>query len=107
MTFSHDFITSNVDLIANNIAINKSLFLKMSFLNTIKHSDGEILTGRLWRKHHPFFNDLPFHTNIMRMDYLADALAFAFNTQNREGYYRSLLVVSFSAFISLTNLITL
>ena len=67
----------------------------MSFQNTVKDSNGEILTGRLWRKRHAFFNDLPFYSNIPRMDDVADSLQKAFGEgAKEEGCYRVLLVVS-------------
>jgi hypothetical protein len=67
----------------------------MSFQNTVEHSNGEILTGRLWRKHHSFFNDLPFYSNIPRKDDIADSLREAFGeAAKEEGCYRALLVVS-------------
>jgi len=69
----------------------------MSILNTIKSSNGEILTGRLWRKDHPFFNDLPFYSNIPRMDEIAGPLENALGKGNLDGCYRALLVVRWLA----------
>lgn len=43
--------------------------------NTVIHLNGEILTGKLWRKSHSFFNDLPFYSNIPRMEGLVGPLA--------------------------------
>jgi hypothetical protein len=67
----------------------------MSLKNTVKCSNGEILTGRLWRKDHPFFNDLPFYSNIPRLDEIAGPLEKAFGGGNLEGCYRGLLVVMY------------
>ena len=70
----------------------------MSFQNTVKHSNGEILTGKLWRKDHSFFNGLPFYSNIPRMDDIAGSLQVALgNGAQVKGCYRALLVVSFLA----------
>jgi len=74
----------------------------MSIQNTIKSSNGEILTGRLWRKEHPFFNDLPFYSNIPRMDEIAGTLESALGKESLEGCYRALLVVRLPA-ISFSN----
>ena len=43
----------------------------LTMMNTIKNSNGETLMGRLWWKNHSFFNDLPFYSNIPRMDDIA------------------------------------
>ena len=65
----------------------------MSIHNTVIHSSGEILTGRLWRKEHrPFFNDLPFFSNIPRMDDMAGPLMDAFD-DGRGRCYKALLTV--------------
>ena len=42
--------------------------------NTVKHSSGEVLTGKLWRKDHAFFKDLPFYSNIPRMEEMGGPL---------------------------------
>jgi hypothetical protein len=68
----------------------------MSLQNTIRLSNGELLTGRLWRKSHSFFNNLPFFSDIPRMDEMAGPLETAF-VDDREGYFKELLVVSVSA----------
>jgi hypothetical protein len=64
----------------------------MSFQN-IKYSNGEILTGKLWRQSHPFFNDLPFYSEIPRMDEIAGPLESALGKGDQEGCYRAMLVV--------------
>lgn len=66
----------------------------MSLLNTVEHSNGEILTGKLWRTCHAFFNDLPFYSNIPRMEEIASPLQKALGEDDLEGCYRELLVVS-------------
>jgi len=48
--------------------------MELSLQNTIKDSNGELLTGRRWRMNHPFFNTLPFHSDILRMDEIAGPL---------------------------------
>ena len=68
---------------------------RMSFQNTVKHSNGETLTGRLWRKDHPFFKDLPFYSNILRADEIEGSLRLAFGERaQEENCYCALLVVS-------------
>lgn len=62
-------------------------------MNTIKNTDGEILTGRLWRKDHPFFKFFPFYTNIPRMDEIGAPLQKALGGRSQEGCYGALLVV--------------
>jgi hypothetical protein len=34
------------------------------FPHIVKNSMGEVLTGKIWRKQHAFFKDLPFYSNI-------------------------------------------
>jgi hypothetical protein len=64
---------------------------EMSNQNTIKNSNGEILTGKLWRKSHSFFNDLPFYTEIQ--DEIAGPLQTALGERGGEGRYMATLVV--------------
>jgi hypothetical protein len=66
----------------------------MSYQNTTKHSSGAILTGRLWRKDNAIFNDLPFYTDITRMDDMAEALQEALNNGSGSRSYVALLIVS-------------
>jgi hypothetical protein len=60
---------------------------------TVKDFSGNILTGKLWRKRHRFFNDLPFYSNIPRMDEMAGALLEAFGHQGLDNFCMDLLVV--------------
>ena len=71
---------------------------EMSLQNTIKHSNSEILTGRLWRKDHSSFKSLPFYSDIPRMDEIAPPLQKALGIESLEGCYRTLLVVRELAF---------
>jgi hypothetical protein len=72
---------------------NLSHYLKMSYRqHTVIAPNGEVLTGKTWRKQHSFFNDLPFYTNIPRMDKLAGPLQIALGD---DGCHRTLLVVSY------------
>jgi hypothetical protein len=66
----------------------------MSTQNTIKISSGDLLTGKLWRKSHPFFNDLPFHCDVARMDEIAGTLEKVFREGSLVGTYTELLLVS-------------
>lgn len=66
----------------------------MAYRNTTKHSSGEILTGRLWRKDEAFFNDLPFYSDIPRLDDMAGPLRGALGEGGQEGSYGALLIVS-------------
>lgn len=68
-------------------------------LNTAKDSNGEILTGKLWRKGHPFFHGLPFRSNIPRMDDMKESLEISLG-ECQGGSYKLLLVVSFLFFVN-------
>jgi hypothetical protein len=68
----------------------------MSNPNTVQHSNGEILTGRLWRKDHSFFNKLPFYSNVPRMDEMAGPLEQSLS----EGDFKTLLLVCLPFYIS-------
>jgi hypothetical protein len=57
---------------------------------TKRYADDKILTGKLWRKHHPYFNDLPFYSDITRTEELAESLEKGLS---QEGCYKSLMVV--------------
>lgn len=76
----------------------------MSIHNTVIHPSGEILTGRLWREdHHSFFNNLPFYTNIPRMDDMAGPLMGALD-DDRGRCQKALLAVRLLLFAVLSNL---
>ena len=64
------------------------------FSNTVKDSTGEILTGKIWRKHHEFFKDLPFYSNIPWMDEMAVSLLGALGEDGLEKFRVAVLVVS-------------
>lgn len=63
----------------------------MLYPNTIKHSSGEILTGKLWRRDNPLFNRLPFHSDIPGVNEIGGWLEEALS--QKEGY-KAILVVS-------------
>jgi hypothetical protein len=67
--------------------------MEATIRNTIKDSNGQILTGRLWRKGHPSFNNLPFYTGILRNEELAEPLQKALETLHLEGSFAVSLVV--------------
>lgn len=64
------------------------------FPNTIKDSNGQILTGKLWRKRHGFLKDLPFHSNVPRMEEMAESLLEALRKAGSEKSRMDVLVVS-------------
>jgi len=66
-------------------------------MNTVIHSSGELLTGKVWRKEHSFFNTLPFYSNIPRMEEMAGPLKSSLSADGdgHIGHFHSLLVVSF------------
>ena len=66
----------------------------MAFSNLTKSSSGEILTGKLWRKNHGFFSDLPFYCNIPRMEEMGGPLREALNLGKVEERRIQLLEVS-------------
>jgi hypothetical protein len=64
--------------------------------NIIVLSNGELLTGKVWRKEHPLIKNLPFYSNIPRMDEMAGPLKISLSDEDGHiGCFRSLLVVSF------------
>jgi hypothetical protein len=65
----------------------------MSIQHKTRDSNGEILTGRLWRKNHSFFKNLPFYSDIPRMDEIASTLQNALGERCLEGCYGALLLV--------------
>ena len=64
--------------------------------NVVKCSDGEVLTGKLWRKDHAFFNDLPFYSNIPKMEEMGRPLQGSLSLEKLSG---RLLVVSHLPFL--------
>jgi hypothetical protein len=64
------------------------------FENTVKDSSGTILTGKIWRKNHGFFKDLPFYSNIPRMEEMDVSLLGAIGQHGSETFGTKLLVVS-------------
>jgi hypothetical protein len=69
-------------------------------MNTVIQSNGEILTGKVWRKQHPSFNGLPFYSNIPRMDEMAGPLQTTQSKGSGDQCFWALLVVrSFICFI--------
>jgi hypothetical protein len=65
----------------------------MSSANTVINLNGEILTGKLWRKDLSFFNTLPFYTNIPMLDNITGPLEKVFGDVSQEGGSGALLVV--------------
>jgi hypothetical protein len=61
--------------------------------NTIKDSNGELLTGRRWRMNHPYFSTMPFYCDILRMDEMAGPLEKALGDRSIVGSFGALLVV--------------
>lgn len=72
-----------------------SLQPKMLYPNTIKHSSGDILTGKLWRKDNPLFYRLPFHSNIAGVNEIGGWLEEALSPEEE---YKAILVVSIFAY---------
>lgn len=58
-------------------------------MNTTRHSSGEILTGRLWRKENAVIRQLPFYSKIAGIDNLADPFEVACG----DGSFKTLLIV--------------
>lgn len=65
----------------------------MFVTNTVKHSSGQVLTGKLWRKEHPFLSDLPFHSSILQMDAMGEGLETALDPSSVDKGHGALLVV--------------
>jgi hypothetical protein len=72
----------------------------MQLQNTVEYSSGVLFTGKIWRKDISFFNhdNLPFYSNIPRMDEMAQCLEKALGDISQEGCYGALLVVGLLAF---------
>jgi hypothetical protein len=64
-------------------------------MNTIIQSNGEILTGKSWRKQHSSFHSLPFHSNLPRMVEMAGPLQATLSDDREQQLFCSLLVVSY------------
>jgi hypothetical protein len=78
-------------------------FLSEMLLNTIRDSDGEIVTGKTWRKRHGFIKDLPFYSDIPRMEDMAASLQGALSQPTLETSGMPLLVVSPRQSVSSSN----
>ena len=65
-------------------------------MNTVKHSSGEILTGKLWWKDHGVMRQLPFYSNITGIDNLTTPLEAAC----QEGSFKESLIVRFILYLS-------
>lgn len=75
---------------------------KMLSSNTVLRSNGEVLTGKEWRKEHDFFDDLPFYSDIPRMEEMGRPLQ---GSLSLDKWYGKLLVVSNLPFSYPSNLI--
>jgi hypothetical protein len=73
-------------------------------MNTVIQTNGEILTGKLWRRQHSHFNGLPFYSNIPRMDEMAGPLKTVFSDRPENQSFCALLVVRH--FISIVSTFT-
>ena len=66
-------------------------------MNTVKHSSGTILTGRLWWKDNEVMCQLPFYSDIAVIDELADP----FEVVCGERGFKTLLIVRFEVYFLL------
>jgi hypothetical protein len=64
-------------------------------MNIIVQPNGEILTGRVWRRQHSSFNRLPFYSNIFNMDNLAEPLKMSLSKDPVYESFVALLVVRY------------
>ena len=86
IAFAHDLLVEYLHH-HSKLSILQKVIPGSTMMNTVKN--GETLTGRLWWKNHSFFNDLPFYSNIPRMDDIAIPLQQALS----ESSYYFLLIV--------------
>jgi hypothetical protein len=93
-----DFDRVNVYILRVNVYFSK--IVTTTTMHTVKLPNGQLLTGKLWRKEHPFFNDLPFYSNIARADDIGDALGGLICLDD---WYGSLLLVSNRVFLILIS----
>jgi len=78
------------------------VIMDLTFRNTIKDSNGELLTGRLWRLSNSTLKSLPFYSNLHEMDELAGPLKKAVEKRGVHGSFVALLMVR-KLTISFTN----
>lgn len=71
-------------------------------VNTVQQLNGQVLTGKIWRKEHPFFKDLPFYSTIPTADDIGAAVRGSISC---EEWYGSLLEVSNLALSILISLL--
>jgi hypothetical protein len=86
-------LTNQVDVVYIEIFNSPSLIMALKY--KVSHSEGEFLTGKLWRKDHAGFRQLPFFSNIPRMDEMAEPLEKALLEVGGDGCCDASLVVSF------------
>ena len=88
IVFAHDLLVEYLHH-HSELSILQIVIPGSTMMNTIKNSNGETLMGGLWQKNHSFFNDLPFYSNIPRMDDIVIPLQQALS----ESSYYILLIV--------------
>ena len=62
-------------------------------MNIVLDSNGEIITGKLWRKKYPAFNKMPFFSSIPLKDEMGRPLKEALAEVGQEGFFAELLIV--------------
>ena len=83
-----------ISIFCTPLVTSQAVCLEMlSILCYFKYHNDEILMGKLWRELHPSFKDLPFYTEIPRMDKMSGPLQIALGEGCWDACYRSMLVV--------------
>ena len=90
---SDDYQSCNIS-INNVLAVFVTLLSIQMLCNTVRDSNGEILTGQIWRQRHGFFKNLPFYSNIPRMEDMSAALLGALGGNRLENPFIDVLLVS-------------
>ena len=84
------FITCHWSCECDFLTHHRSIIL-INTMHTVELPNGQLLTGKLWRKDHPLFKHLPFYSSIPRTDDIGASLRGSISP---EEWYGSLLVVS-------------
>jgi hypothetical protein len=97
--FSMCFRTASDLKDSDGIPVSSRSQMEIPLQNTIKDSNGELLTGRCWRMNHTVFKKLPFYSDISRMDEIARPLEKALVESSLMGSFGRSLVVRTHNFV--------
>ena len=79
-----------ISIFRTPLVTSQAVCLEMSSIPCyFKYHNDEILMGKLWRGLHPSFKELPFYTEIPRMDEMSRPLQIALGEGSWDARYRS------------------